>query len=83
MRSARTSSLVQHIQKVARKYALGSICAHLDDKSHRLHEVRGFFKPLTLTKIVEDLNERSGKLKISDFTKNIPTYDVKFAAPPV
>ena len=55
MRSARTSSLVQHIQKVARKYALGSICAHLDDKSHRLHEVRGFFKPLTLTKIVEDL----------------------------
>ena len=26
---------------------------------------------------------RSGQLTISDLTKNTPTYDIKFAAPPV
>ena len=54
-RSARNFSMVLQSQKLARKAALGSICAHLDDKSHKLHEGCGCFRPGPLTKIVEDL----------------------------
>ena len=55
VRSAHTSSLLRHIQKAARKSALGSICNQLANKSHKSHEVRVRFKPGTRTKIVEDL----------------------------
>ena len=51
-RAARTSSLVRQIQQTTRKAARGSICAQLDDKSHK---GRGRFKPGMLTKIVKDL----------------------------
>ena len=54
-RSAHTSSLVRQIQKASRKSTLGSICAQLDDKSHRSHEGRGPFRSGTMTNIVEDL----------------------------
>ena len=55
VRSANTSSLLRHIQKAARKSALGSICNQLANKSHRLHEVRVRFKPGTRTKLEKDL----------------------------
>ena len=54
-RTARTSSLASQSQNAARKYALGTIYAQLNEKSHRLHGGRGCFKPGTLIKIVEDL----------------------------
>ena len=54
-RVACISSLVQQIQKAARKYELGRIYTQTDDKLHRSHKGCGFFKPGTLTKIVEDL----------------------------
>ena len=54
-RAARTSSLVRQSKKAARKSTLGNICNKFDEKLHGLHEGRGCFKPVKLTKIVEDL----------------------------
>ena len=55
VRSSRTSSLMRQIQKAEIKYSLDRICIQIDDKSHRLHEGSGRFKPGTLIKIVENL----------------------------
>ena len=55
VRAAHTSSPVRQSQKAAREAALGRICAQIDERSHRSHEVRGRLKPGTLIKIVEDL----------------------------
>ena len=57
VRAAHTSSLARYyIQKAARKAALGRIYAHIDENSHKLHEVCVCFKIGTLTKIIKDLN---------------------------
>ena len=46
---------MRQIQKSERKAALGSICAQLNDKSHRSHEGHGRFKTVKLTETLEDL----------------------------
>ena len=51
-RAADTSSLVRQIQKAGRKYALGRICAQLDENLHRSHKGLDCFKPVPINRNV-------------------------------